>query len=60
MEYADSILDLVGETPLVRLSRVTGELGPPSEQPLLLAMIERLTPGGSVKDRSGLPMIVAA
>jgi cystathionine beta-synthase len=60
MEYAASILDLVGDTPLVRLSRVTRELGPADAQPLMLAKLEMLNPGGSVKDRIGLPMIEAA
>jgi cystathionine beta-synthase len=60
MQYADSILDLVGHTPLVRLSRITRDLGPLHRQPLLLAKLEMLNPGGSVKDRIGLPMIEAA
>ncbi len=60
MRYAESILDLIGGTPLVRLSRVTRELGPTGEQPLILAKLEALNPGGSVKDRIGLPMIEAA
>ena len=60
MQYAASILDLVGRTPLVRISRVTRDLGPPDRQPLLLAKLEMLNPGGSVKDRIGLPMIEAA
>jgi cystathionine beta-synthase len=60
MQYADSILDLVGGTPLVRLSRVTRDLGPAEGQPLILAKLEALNPGGSVKDRIGLPMIEAA
>jgi cystathionine beta-synthase len=60
MEYAESILDLVGNTPLVRLTRVTRELGPQARQPLILAKLETLNPGGSVKDRIGLPMIEAA
>ncbi len=60
MEYAESILDLVGNTPLVRLTRVTRELGPIEQQPLILAKLEMLNPGGSVKDRIGLPMIEAA
>ena len=55
-----SILDLVGNTPLVRLSRVTRDLGPVERQPLILAKLEMLNPGGSVKDRIGLPMIEAA
>ncbi len=60
MEYASSILDLVGGTPLVRISRLTRDLGPIDRQPLLLAKLEMLNPGGSVKDRIGLPMIEAA
>jgi cystathionine beta-synthase len=60
MQYAESVLDLVGHTPLVRISRVTRDLGPPERQPLLLAKLEMLNPGGSVKDRIGLPMIEAA
>ena len=60
MSYAESLLDLVGHTPLVRLSRVTRGLGAAEAQPLLLAKLEMLNPGGSVKDRIGLPMIEAA
>src|SRR4051794_32389028 len=60
MQYAETILDLVGRTPLVHLSRVTRELGPVERQPLILAKLEMLNPGGSVKDRIGLPMIEAA
>jgi cystathionine beta-synthase len=60
MQYAETILDLVGHTPLVRLSRVTRDLGPIDRQPLILAKLEMLNPGGSVKDRIGLPMIEAA
>jgi cystathionine beta-synthase len=39
---------------------VTRDLGPVERQPLLLAKLEMLNPGGSVKDRIGLPMIEAA
>jgi cystathionine beta-synthase len=60
MHYARSILDLVGNTPLVQLTRVTRDLGPADRQPLILAKLEMLSPGGSVKDRIGLPMIDAA
>ena len=60
MRYAESVLDLVGGTPLVRLTRVTRDLGPVESQPLILAKLEALNPGGSVKDRIGLPMIEAA
>ena len=60
MQYAESILDLVGGTPLVRLTRVTRDLGPEAAQPLILAKLEAMNPGGSVKDRIGSPMIEAA
>jgi cystathionine beta-synthase len=60
MQYAQSIVDLVGNTPLVQLTRVTRDLGAADRQPLILAKLEMLNPGGSVKDRIGLPMIEAA
>ena len=60
MDYAHSILDLVGNTPLVELTRVIRELGPAERRPLVLAKLEAMNPGGSVKDRIGLPMIEAA
>ena len=52
MEYVESILDLVGNTPLVRLSKVTEGL-----RPVILAKLEQLNPGGSVKDRIALAML---
>ncbi|HVX42623.1 MAG TPA: cystathionine beta-synthase [Mycobacteriales bacterium] len=55
MKYSESVIDLVGNTPLVRLSRVTGGL-----EPLVLAKVEYLNPGGSVKDRIAVRMIEAA
>jgi cystathionine beta-synthase len=60
VQFADSILDLVGNTPLVRLQHVVRELGPLERQPLILGKLELLNPGGSVKDRIGRPMIEAA
>ena len=60
MQYASSILDLIGKTPLVRISRITRGVGPLERQPLVLAKLETFNPGGSVKDRIGLPMIEAA
>jgi len=60
MQYAHSILDLIGNTPLVRISRITRGIGPLERQPLVLAKLEAFNPGGSVKDRIGLPMIEAA
>jgi cystathionine beta-synthase len=60
MQYAESILDLVGQTPLVRIDRVLRGIAPRERLPLVLAKLEMLNPGGSVKDRIGLPMIEAA
>jgi cystathionine beta-synthase len=55
VDIKESILDAVGETPLVRLSR----LGRPL-RPQLVAKIEALNPGGSIKDRVALALIEAA
>ena len=55
MDYVNSLIDLVGHTPLLRLSRVTG-----GAKPLVLAKVEYLNPGGSVKDRIAVKMIEAA
>ncbi len=55
MQYAESVVDLIGGTPLVRLSRVTRELG--ADAPLVLAKVEYLNPGGSVKDRIAVRMV---
>src|SRR5512141_1367074 len=49
---ADSALDLVGNTPMVRLTRFAG-----SGTAEILAKCEFLNPGGSVKDRIGIGMI---
>ncbi len=49
---ADSVLDLVGDTPLVRLRRL-----PSSGSARVLAKVEARNPGGSVKDRIALAMI---
>jgi cystathionine beta-synthase len=50
-----TILELVGATPIVRLDKLS-----PSGRGQILAKLEYLNPGGSVKDRIGLPMIEAA
>src|SRR5438874_7040381 len=50
-----TLLDLVGRTPIVRLDKLGREV-----EPTLLAKLEHLNPGGSVKDRIGLPMIEQA
>ncbi|MGW7683645.1 cystathionine beta-synthase [Kribbella sp. NPDC054772] len=55
MRYADSLLDLVGNTPLVRLSKTTD-----GAKSLVLAKVEYFNPGGSVKDRIAVRMIEAA
>src|ERR671935_2884033 len=54
-EILDTILDAVGNTPLVRMSRLASDTRTP-----LVAKVESLNPGGSVKDRIGLAMIEAA
>jgi cystathionine beta-synthase len=55
MRYSDSVVDLIGNTPLVRLRRVTEGLAP-----TVLAKVEYFNPGGSVKDRIAVRMIDAA
>ena len=55
MQYYESMADLVGNTPLVRLTSVARDLAP-----TVLAKIEYLNPGGSVKDRIAVRMIDAA
>ena len=55
MQYARSMVELIGGTPLVKLSAVTAGLAP-----LVLAKVEYFNPGGSVKDRIALRMIEAA
>jgi cystathionine beta-synthase len=51
----ETFLDAVGNTPLVRLHTITRGV-----RPTILAKLEMLNPGGSVKDRIGLRMIEAA
>jgi len=55
VDYAESLVELVGNTPLVKLNAVTDGLAP-----LVLAKVEYFNPGGSVKDRIARPMIEAA
>jgi cystathionine beta-synthase len=55
VEVADSLLDLVGNTPLVRLGRVGRDL-----RCELVAKVEQFNPGGSVKDRPAIAMVDAA
>ncbi|MFI6059951.1 cystathionine beta-synthase [Streptomyces sp. NPDC051286] len=55
MQFHDSLISLVGNTPLVRLRSVTAGI-----QATVLAKVEYFNPGGSVKDRIALRMIEAA
>ncbi|MEU9017614.1 cystathionine beta-synthase [Actinomadura sp. NPDC048394] len=59
MHVHDSLVELMGNTPLVRLRKVTG--GPSKDGgPQVLAKVEYFNPGGSVKDRIAVRMIDAA
>jgi cystathionine beta-synthase len=51
----DSILDTIGDTPLVRLSRIGATL-----RPTLVAKLEAFNPGGSIKDRIAVALVDAA
>ena len=55
MNYYENVLGLIGHTPLVKLNRLNRGL-----KPLILAKMENLNPGFSVKDRIGISMIDAA
>ena len=55
MPIADSIIDVVGRTPLVRLTRVAEGVGA-----TVLGKLESMNPAGSVKDRIGMSMVEAA
>ncbi|HYY54661.1 MAG TPA: cystathionine beta-synthase [Candidatus Dormibacteraeota bacterium] len=52
MRYAEDILQLVGNTPMLRLGRIGRDV-----RPLILAKVETANPGNSVKDRIGIAMI---
>ena len=52
MRYFDNVVEMIGNTPLVRLRRVTEGISA-----TVLAKVEYFNPGGSVKDRIGGPMI---
>ncbi|MGH3402331.1 MAG: cystathionine beta-synthase [Streptosporangiaceae bacterium] len=60
MQVHDSLIELVGNTPLLRLRRVTKQLGGATPAPAVLAKVEYFNPGGSVKDRIALRMVEAA
>ncbi|GAB3617195.1 cystathionine beta-synthase [Okibacterium endophyticum] len=55
MKYAESVVDLVGNTPLVKLNQVTEGISA-----TVLAKVEYLNPGGSVKDRIAVKIVDAA
>jgi len=52
LRFADSVLDLIGRTPVVRLNRL-----PKPGGAMVVAKVESLNPGGSVKDRIALAMV---
>lgn len=54
---ADSVIDLIGATPLVRLRKISEKYDIPS---VLTMKMETTNPGGSAKDRPALEMILAA
>lgn len=55
MEFKNSILEQIGNTPLIRLNKINKGL-----KPQIFAKLESVNPGGSVKDRIGYNMIVEA
>ncbi|MBA0125433.1 cystathionine beta-synthase [Haloechinothrix sp. YIM 98757] len=59
MEYAEHVMDLVGNTPLVKLNALSSTLAD-GNGPTVLAKVEYFNPGGSVKDRIAVRMIDAA
>ncbi|MFG1839240.1 cystathionine beta-synthase [Micromonospora sp. DT228] len=52
MQFYDNVVDMIGNTPLVRLRNVTAGI-----QATVLAKVEYVNPGGSVKDRIALRMV---
>ena len=52
MKYLDSILETIGNTPLIKLNRITSEI-----DALVMAKVESFNPGNSVKDRMALKMV---
>ena len=52
MDYKNNILEAIGNTPLIKLNKINKGL-----KPLILAKLESVNPGGSVKDRIGIAML---
>jgi cystathionine beta-synthase len=52
MNYVNSIIETIGDTPLIKLNRITAEI-----DALVMAKVESFNPGNSVKDRMALKMI---
>ena len=52
MQYIENILGAIGDTPLIKLNKITSEL-----DALVLAKVEFFNPGNSVKDRMALKMV---
>ena len=55
MDFKNNILEAVGNTPLIKINRLTKGL-----KPQIFAKLESSNPGGSVKDRIGISMLEAA
>lgn len=55
MKYCNTILETIGHTPLIKLSKITAGL-----KPLILAKVEAFNPGGSIKDRPAIKMVEEA
>jgi len=55
LEFKNSILDQIGNTPLIRINKINKGL-----KPQIFAKLESVNPGGSVKDRIGYNMIIDA
>jgi len=55
MKYYKNILEVIGNTPLIKLNRINSGL-----KPLILVKVEYFNPGGSVKDRIAFKMLEAA
>ena len=54
-KVTNSVIELIGKTPMMRVSKVTG-----NAKCTILAKLEYLNPGGSIKDRIGIAMIEAS